>query len=264
MLQAFIDDSVQHNGPPVFSLAGFISTPERWARFDNEWQKVLDMPLRLDYLKMSEAMSFRGQFDGFSEERRNERLQLFDDCISEHCIAGVAFVLPHDVYREVFDHPGVPDYLKYPYHVLLQGLIIQLNDHKAQLGLTEKVDFIFDTQTEQEIPVYQAWQMAKAKGKHLDLLGDSPVFKSELEQLPLQAADMCAWVVRKRWESIFDWRTKAERAAGVPRQPEWRAPWKHKKLVPVLQFHWTEKEMLNLFGDILAQTGKFSFKMTFY
>ena len=41
MLKAFIDDS--HSGPtgPVFVLAGYISTAEKWASFAEKWQAIL-------------------------------------------------------------------------------------------------------------------------------------------------------------------------------------------------------------------------------
>ena len=42
MLDAYFDDSGTHQGSPAISVAGYMSTPDRWKRFESEWRETLD------------------------------------------------------------------------------------------------------------------------------------------------------------------------------------------------------------------------------
>jgi hypothetical protein len=57
MLQAYIDDSGNDGKSPVFVLAGYVSTTEKWETFSDEWDAVLRPAngKQLDVLKMSDV-----------------------------------------------------------------------------------------------------------------------------------------------------------------------------------------------------------------
>ncbi len=62
ILQSFADDSGSDPQSHTFVLGGLVAQPGEWVLFTQEWQAALDSgPIKLDYLKTSEAMSLNGQ-----------------------------------------------------------------------------------------------------------------------------------------------------------------------------------------------------------
>jgi hypothetical protein len=109
MLQAFIDDSQED---PVFVMAGYIAPAERWALFSDRWKTILEIAPRLEYFKMKEAYARRGQFNGWSEERRNQRASdlytVIEDFVSAQFFIGfrpAALKKAYSLYPEQFWQP---------------------------------------------------------------------------------------------------------------------------------------------------------------
>lgn len=92
-----------------------------------------------------------------------------------------------------------------PYVFLLRHMIDMFHERRdafaKQLPLDEKVDFIFDNQSEKS-HILTAWDAIVAG--HLDQVkerfGATPRFEDDQEFLPLQAADFWAWWVREWFE----------------------------------------------------------------
>ena len=74
MLSAYIDDS-NMNSLPVSVLGGWIGSAKDWAALD-EWQEAQWMRPHLRSCKLSAAQSLHGEFGGWSEESRDERIRL--------------------------------------------------------------------------------------------------------------------------------------------------------------------------------------------
>jgi hypothetical protein len=41
ILAAYFDESGKHHGSKVLTVAGYVSTPERWLAFEKEWKVAL-------------------------------------------------------------------------------------------------------------------------------------------------------------------------------------------------------------------------------
>jgi hypothetical protein len=98
MLKVYIDDS-QMGHPPVSVLGGWLDDSTKWAAFSDEWREALEMRPRLDYFKYNEAQTFSGQFSGWSERSRNERVRLLMSILAilaGHKPMGIASAVPHD------------------------------------------------------------------------------------------------------------------------------------------------------------------------
>jgi hypothetical protein len=239
MLQAYIDDS-RSDDPPAFALGGLIAPAEKWASFSDEWQQFLDMPPAIKYFKMSEAMSFGGEFSHWSEERRNERLRLMHRVIEDHVSAGINYIIRPNEYANVFKNTVVPTKLHNPYYFLFFGLINALAINQHRLGLTGRVDFIFDEQVMEKSTIIDSWSAFKLLAEApKELLGDTPSFRNDQTTLPLQAADMCVWIARRRFLKT------------VP-----PLPWIRKKEILALEFVWTEQEMRDRLAVILELQAK--------
>ena len=194
MLQCFIDDSGHGNGP-VLVLSGFIASVDTWLAFSNEWQAVLDLPPRFDYLRMREAWGRR--YPNWSIEERDERLALFRDVIIRHALGGIRVAVPREAYgRTVGQIPG----WKSSYQYALYQLIKEYRRNHDKIGLERDVTFMFDEQVHAVRQINKAWRFFNAHGNEqmLKIMGGSPMFEDDKKIKPLQAADMSAWVARRR------------------------------------------------------------------
>jgi hypothetical protein len=240
MFQIYVDESISTQ-PPIYVLAGHISTAEKWARFSDEWKQRLDMTPRLEYFKMSEAMgSPSGQFAGFSDESVNEKLRMLDSLIQEYATGSIACTLNQEEYAQIFGSPRVPKEMRSPYYFLAFEMMRGLAKFQSHFAIDKPIDFIFDEQVGQAEKIVSAWNDFKAQSPFGANLGSATIFRDEKRFLPLQAADMLAWFVRRRHE---------EHIAGLPRieLPLYRG----RKEVPMLAFPWTSKMLKEMFCDIV-------------
>lgn len=190
-IQAYIDDSLTDN--EVLVLAGYIAHFEEWEKFSIRWQELLDMSPRWLGFKMSDIASSK-------DELRWERAGWFYRPIEDHALAFVACAVEIGPLRQIVRELDLPTKMNNPYIFGLKAIVDATAQYQHELGIHEKVDFIFDDRGE-EAMVREGFDYYKAS---LDenmqkLVGAKPRFESDLEFLPLQAADMLAWHVRKHW-----------------------------------------------------------------
>jgi uncharacterized protein DUF3800 len=226
MLEAYIDDSRQDQ-PPIFVLAGYLASVEYWAKFAERWQEILDMPPRLEYFKMKEVW-------GWSKDQK-ERLPLFYKAVEDTVFAEFSIMFPADAPRTVY---GADNKMgSHPFYFAEIELTATLARNLKQLGLKEqRINFIFDEQMHEKVIAFDAWEWAKTNAQKpdppnlLDVIG-SLRFDNDKCTLPLQAADMHAWWMRRRY-----W----ERNAGTPRI---EYPWTPTRPIPNLEIEYTETSM---------------------
>jgi hypothetical protein len=197
VLQICLDESGKGD-PDLFVIAGYVSTTERWAAFADEWQKLLDHDSRhyrkLEYFKMAE-MTSKGD---------RERCRWFYNVIEEHALAAVSFALStKELTRQVrrmFNNPKDAGVLANPWHFVSHLMIPEFVRGMESLGLPPgPVDFVFDDVSEKE-NVLSSWKDFKAAfPEEAKMIPGPPIFRSDMDYLPLQAADLLAWWVR-HWQ----------------------------------------------------------------
>jgi hypothetical protein len=196
-LQTVVDDSGRGN-PPVFVLAGFAAKVERWVGFPEDWQAVLDIPPKLAYFKMKEAHSLKRQFYGFTEKQRDERLEAFVEVIERYVDFSFRLVIPHDLYRAGFQGKITRE-TDQPYFIAYYYLMTFLTAREYNKPDGDKMDFVFDEQSKEQNWALDAYSLfvrfVPQRLKHL--IGERPIHRDEKVFLPLQAADLYAWHVRK-------------------------------------------------------------------
>src|SRR5689334_19583686 len=99
---AFVDDSGSGGDSPYYILAGYAASEAIWGKFWPSWQAALDLAPKLEYFKMSEAESRKGQFLGFSPEERTKRVNQFIDVILDHDLQEASIAVSARAYREIF------------------------------------------------------------------------------------------------------------------------------------------------------------------
>ena len=112
--------------------------------------------------------------------------------------------VPHDLYSEVFRRwlDRAVDHLEHPYLPLLIGIVSIVARHFAQTEEREPIDFIFDEQPDQMKRVMESWEIfLEVAGDEIKpLLAHPPIFRNDKITLPLQAADLHAWWIRRMCE----------------------------------------------------------------
>jgi Protein of unknown function (DUF3800) len=234
MLHAYIDDSGRGN-PPVYILAGWLMGAEKWAAFSDEWKAALDEAPAIRYFKMKEAATCReGEFLGWRNDARDAKLLRLALIIQKYGPLGIGFALKNADYGAIAKNlmSGVTDIwkrFKDPYLFSCYGLMIGFIRSQRNLGISSPVDFIFDEQMRLSAYVDEAYEFLAETlpEKARPLMGGRPVHKDDKKVLPLQAADMLAWHVRRAY---------ADEMAGAPEYVTAAQP--IIATLPVLGFVW--------------------------
>jgi hypothetical protein len=221
VLEAYFDDSQQDASPRLLVFAGYVAPVERWAAFVTEWQACLDEAPSIPRFKMSEAMGFNGPFRRWAAERRDARVASFYRIIAAHVSGGAWSVLPLDDFAAVVQSdPAVPRRMKNRFFYSFFGIAHNLGRFLHLLDLHEPVTFVFDEQSRGKKQILEAWDSFEAFSPvPACRLGGSPRFEDDEKFLPLQAADFCAWVMRRkavlraqrRETVVFPWERAAPR-----------------------------------------------------
>ena len=194
MALGFIDDSGSGGDAPYFVLAGYVCSESSWATFVGDWQALLNFPPKLEYFKMYEAESLKGQFVGFTETARDERVNQFIDVILKCDPWDAAIAIPTGLYNEIL-YPLLPKSRTSPYYSAFVAMVTALSGFYRWQGSDELVDFIFDQQDGMETKGARMYGSIRKlfPNWRLGRIG----FQDDKKVLPLQAADLIAWQTRR-------------------------------------------------------------------
>lgn len=198
-LQAYIDDSGSEDGERHLYMAGYLHTAEAWSLFSETWQEALEQDPSIEYLKMSEANSLRGEFSGWSEAARDNKIFLLTTVIKY--FEPVSFHV--SVSRKLFSEhitPNAPYALKSPHFLCVSSIMAVVAKYIDSLPEKVPVDFIFDRQegVQFDISLFFEQLIGGLSKSEKSLIAKTPVFADDKEFLPLQAADLLAWHLRKQ------------------------------------------------------------------
>jgi hypothetical protein len=195
ILKAFIDDSGSGGDSPWFVLAGYISSADRWDSFTAEWGQKLSAPPAIQYFKASEAEALNGQFDGFSEAERNEKIDSLIPTIQKYARQPISVRVMQKDYDEIVK-PHVAPHLDNAYYFLFMSFIFSGTSSEKYFGSSEPLAFIFDSSERFERPSKRLYEDVADGLKLRNRVGEI-LYRDEKVFLPLQAADLLAWQVRR-------------------------------------------------------------------
>lgn len=98
---ACLDDSGSEPSSFNCVIAGFLTAAPLWEKFSDEWYAVLKLTPSLEYFKMSEAESLKGQFSGWTAKQRDERLDMLSDIIIQARVLAMDIVVYWDDYKRI-------------------------------------------------------------------------------------------------------------------------------------------------------------------
>lgn len=213
VLQAAIDDSGNEPNVPAYVLAGFIAPATAWAEFSGQWYDALgptDKTPRLEYFKAKEAFGLRDQFDpsnGWTERLRDQLVARLIQIICDYAKFSLWVSMEHTHFAQHIRSLHFPErtlLTDNPYLTLTFNVAHVIAAAAPPAGLTDRCDLYFDNQQGQQEELPRWWptiqrfmdDMAKGWGEQ-PIIRNMPSFRSDTEFLPLQAADLYAWIIRR-------------------------------------------------------------------
>jgi Protein of unknown function (DUF3800) len=209
MLKAFVDDSGSANDQHqrYFVLAGYVLPVLHWETFADEWSAELKNAPRITAFKMYNADHGGGYFEGMAAEFRKCKVNDLAQLIHRFDPMGMACHIRWVDYQSIVAGK-VHKKLDNPYAILFYQIMRLIHewqiDGKAKRPEREyqRVDFVFDDQADKGFKALQWYGPLKANMRepYSKMLGATPIFESDEDMVPLQAADLLAWHVRRKLE----------------------------------------------------------------
>jgi hypothetical protein len=237
--KAHIDGSGS-GAPDLPVLAGYIAPAEAWVNFSKEWQGRLE-EAHLQRFKMNEMTSHMEIAAWFYRLIEESKITAALSCAihtGELVEAIREFPFPTEI-KNV-------EVLENPYFFAFKAITDILAQKQQALGIDEPVDFIFDDQSE-KTKLAGIWDLIKLSSapEYRKNMGDEPIFRNDEKVMPLQAADLYAWWIRKWYfEKVVDW------CEHLP------FPWGIKKQIPRLHSEFGKKDFLIEFEKGLSQEAR--------
>jgi hypothetical protein len=214
--QCFVDDSGGRGHSRHFVLAGLIGSSYDWAEFSDEWRACLAEKPSIRRFSMREAAARSGEFNHrrWTVEMRDDKLRQLARIINRHprifTYSCIDLEAHEDTWRKRLKKPMNEPYF-HPFHNTIMATCFTLWD----AGLRERFEIFFD---EQVIfgPRAKAWYpIIRAIVQHREpeaaqIMPVEPMFRTDDEFLPIQAADMMAWCTRNATDnemqpSSYEW-----------------------------------------------------------
>lgn len=194
-----MDDSGSGHGK-VAVLAGFLSTPDRWKQFSEELEDLCEQEPKTPDFRMVKATGFRKYWPA-TREALDKRIQDVAALILKHVTYRIDVVVGRDAY-EFIAKGKVPPEIDDPYFLLFCNVILAVAQFMDKMKLAGTVDFVFDEQGKIGRTARSLYYAVKkyARPEMRQRMGQEPVFKHDRDLLPLKAADLLAWQLRRHWD----------------------------------------------------------------
>jgi hypothetical protein len=236
MLKAYVDDSGKGE-EPFFVLAALVSSAENWATFADEWEAKLSEAPRIDYFKMREAWARRNQFASFTEEQRDKRVYDLVDIINRRVEFFSFCEINNKDWRDILEGK-ISKTLDVQYYHGYCRITVNVLVRIYQHGPRGSVDFTFDKENETIFREVLDWWLKTKEASPPWIkrrMGAHPAILDDREALPLQAADLLAWITGKRHVSGPQ-RDFAKRFAGKLNDvPGTFDTWRQQEITDVLE-----------------------------
>lgn len=190
------------------SMSGLFAHAENWAKFNTDWQRVLDGHPRITRLKMAEAMRKSGDFGKFTYTERNEKIKDFLKVINSYVLGEMIFTTNVDAIQKTWGKEN-PRPMDDPYFWGVYSIIYGVCDTAWQIGYRNRIEFLFDEKGRLGRYVRRLYPLASVFMTHIKpefraLLPVDIAFTTDDSSLPIQAADLLSTWRRKEADTPND------------------------------------------------------------
>lgn len=203
-MQAFFDESGGLGQSDTFVIAGLFFEDSKLPAFIAEWSSVMANAPSVDVFKAKEAAGMSGGFRRLSPEERDQKVRALAKCVRVHATSAIHCTLHLPGFQETIANSTKPFCYPYfwPFHIIVMASCFELFER----GERTPCKMVFDTQkifgpkAQRWFPVVRA---AFSDDPEVCIMPDVPLFADDKSCMPLQAADMLAWVMRS--STTADW-----------------------------------------------------------
>ncbi len=194
---AHTDESEEQD---IYLIAAYVHMADRWMSFADEWNdRCKNHDPKITFFHAVEAEEGSGQFTGIRREFRNLKVRELAAIIQKWIPGSIHCWLNKRDYDAHYRGKVSKEYDD-PYLVLFYWIINLMAMGNVHFNVAKPVDFIFDEKKGHEkraLNWYFKIQELASEGMQ-QLLGNTPLFRTDQEVVPLQAADMLAWNLRRK------------------------------------------------------------------
>ena len=192
--EMYFDESGTHAGSPVMTLAGYMFKSDQSRRFSRDWQKCLDR-LGLPGAHMTDCANGKADYAKLTMDERILSEKLLIQNIKRRTVFGLSVSVCPDEFKSIMG-----DYAKAmsAYTLLLMICVVKIRDWAQHNRYNGKIAYFFEAGHEHS-------SQANYYMNGLEQLGPvvteynyygGHAFLNKKDALPLQAADMLAWLHR--------------------------------------------------------------------
>jgi hypothetical protein len=101
ILAGYFDESGTHDKAEAITVAGYLSTPERWEAFEREWKAALE-EFRIPFFHMADFCNGASSYRDWGPELKLERFDRLVKIINAHVLMSVGYTILVSRYRALF------------------------------------------------------------------------------------------------------------------------------------------------------------------
>lgn len=212
-LQGYIDDSKGGKGQRrMFVFAGFVNEAEWWAIFSNKWEQWLNVPPSIPVGKKKRVLKMdKLENLGWSTEDINRKLRGFLKIIKTPPLPSITYIsLDLDKFK-TWKHCLISP-LDQEVYIPALSILASVAHEQIARGKQEQCEVFFDEMKMFKEPLQLLYPSIRnsliARNRALSVLPNMPRFEDDEDFLPLQAAEILAWVVRhaeSREHHDYEW-----------------------------------------------------------
>jgi hypothetical protein len=186
MLKTFMDETGIHDDSEMVAVAGYIARPKVWRAWTKDWNRA-KRPIK-DF-HSTDCQNFRGEFEGWSKERRDLYVAQLLKVITAHDLAGIVIgVQLTDLAAAFKDHPELVEMFGTPYTACFQWAISIILEIATERGKGERMAFVHEVNDFKG----EALKAFEYVNTYLNprRIPMTMAFGSKADHPPLQAADV--------------------------------------------------------------------------
>ncbi len=184
---------------PVQVVSGFVSTANKWARFESEWNAILK-DNGVSALHMTDYVAYRGEFANWRDSARRKQFQdALTACMRRHVnkLFSSGLVIEH--YNAVNRIYRLDEFVGSPFAVCGHQSLVKLYRWADRKEVNPKHLLAFFENGDKDKGDFQKW----AKGLAAECGYSEPRFLAKEKAVQFQAADYAAWKYRTVLQNAF-------------------------------------------------------------
>jgi Protein of unknown function (DUF3800) len=198
----YFDDSGTSPQNPIAVVGGWISPAEQWKKFEREWTRIQEAE-GFHVLHMADFMfgSSRTEFGNWNNLKKNRVIRALRKIIQAHCVYGFGFSVHKQDYDEIVSGDVRAKCGRFHYTWAVRMVLGKLERWRQDNLVREPIQYVFDRMSEGRYEIDKVFADAENTGDAFNRYGIYPgcySFQDKSDVLPLQAADLIAWLVYQR------------------------------------------------------------------